>query len=392
MSAYLPRHLGAVLRERLTQFPIVAVTGVRQAGKTTLVRHDLPDWAYVNLEALDIRAFAQEDPRGFLAAHPAPLVIDEFQRAPALVSYLQGVVDDRGAVGQYVLTGSQSYELHEQLTQSLPGRVGLLTLLPFAWDELPPERRAEDLDARLVAGSFPAPIVRPVPPPVWYESFVSLYVERDVRQLVAVRDLGRFQTFLRLLASRAGQLLNLSALAADVGVSQPTVRSWVTVLEAGHVLRRLAPWFDNARKRLVRTPKLYFADTGLLCYLNDIGSAEDLRGHTLRGAVFENWVHGEVRKASLHRGREPSLWFWRDLRGREIDLLLRRRGRLLPVEVKAGATVRSAFFDVLREWQRDYEVSGGWVVYGGDAPQPREDVRVVPWRELTARLVDELGP
>jgi uncharacterized protein len=260
-------------------------------------------------------------------------------------------------------------------------------LLPLSLDELPAEAAEADLDALLYRGGFPAVIARSLPATPWFASYVATYIERDVRQLVAVRDLVQFQGFLKLAAARAGQLLNLTALAADAGISLPTARQWLSVLEAGHVLRRIPPWFQNARKRLVKTPKLYFADTGLLCRLLDITSPADLRRHALRGSVLENWVLTELLKAWHHHGEEPPIYFWRDTEGHEVDFLIHRAGRLSPVEVKAGRTVQPDFFRGLAYLaSQDDTVGPSLVVYAGEAKQTRGDTVVAPWRQLPAEL------
>jgi predicted AAA+ superfamily ATPase len=374
--------LAAALRERLAQFPVVVVSGVRQCGKTTLVQHALPDWRYVNLEDLDARRHAQEDPRAFLADCGPHTILDEFQRVPELTSYLQGQVDRTGAPGQYVLTGSQSYLAHAQTGQSLAGRAGLLVLTPFALSELPASASAMTLDDLLFQGTFPPVVTRAVPPEVWFSSYLSIYVERDVRQLIEVRNLTRFQLFLKLLAVRACQLLNLSALAAEAGVTQPTAKSWLSVLEAGHVVTRLQPWHDNVGKRLVKTPKVVFCDTGLLCRLLDLRSPAEVARHGARGSIFENWVVTEIARGFTNRGLQPPLYFWRDQAGAEVDLVIAGAGRLTPIEIKAGATVQPAFFKGLATWARTYSDHGrASVVYGGEQRQTREHVDVVPWRE-----------
>lgn len=392
---YLDRTIAATFRERLGQFQVVVVTGIRQAGKTTLVRRLLPDWDYVTLEDLDQRRFADQDPRGFLAEHPGRTIIDEFQRVPALTSYLQGAVDRTSNPGQYVLTGSQSYLLQSQVSQSLAGRVALLVLLPFSLAEVPHGSARPGLDAVLFRGGFPAVVAWDLPPAAWYSSYVSTYVERDVRQVLAVRDLIQFQTFLKLVAARVGQLLNLSSLAVDAAISVPTARQWLSVLEAGHVIRRVAPWFENAGKRLVKTPKLYFADTGLLCRLLGVESPSDLARHPQRGAVFENWVLTEILKAWHHRGEDPPVWFWRDTEGHEVDFLVHRAGRLHPIEVKAGTTVQPDFFkglrylaaqDAARGVAHGESATDGVVVFAGDARQTRGGLSAVPWRELPVAL------
>ena len=380
---YLPRTISYILLQRVHQFPVVTLTGVRQSGKTTLVRQVLSDWNYVNLEDMDTRMFAVQDPRGFLAQYGPHTIIDEFQRAPQLTSYIQGIVDKNGNNGQYVLTGSQSYLLHRDISQSLAGRVGLLVLYPFAYTELPATARSHSLDATLLQGAFPRPILGNTPADAWFGSFISSYVERDVRTLVAVKDLLKFQAFIRLVAFRTGQLVNYTSLAADVGVSIPTVRNWLSVLEAGYIVLRVAPWHTNPRKRLVKTPKLYFVDTGLLCRLLDITTVEILQQHALRGAIFENWVMTEILKHIHNRSMTDRLHFYRDFAGNEVDFLLESGMRKLGIEVKSGRTVRSDFFKGIRTWQKEEsDDTGGLVVYGGNQSQSRTDIPVIGWQDF----------
>lgn len=378
------------LRELAAGFPVVGITGPRQSGKTTLARAVFPDKPYVSLEDPDTREHAGGDPRGFLAAYPDGAVLDEVQRCPDLFSYLQGVVDREGSPGKFVLTGSQQFGMVSAITQSLAGRVGLLALLPFSLAEL--ERGGVvpgHVDELLWRGGYPPIHDRPVDPALWYGSYVQTYLERDVRQQIQVRDLDLFQRFLRLCAGRTGQLLNLSALGDEAGVSHNTARAWLSVLEASYIIHRLPPHHRNFNKRLVKTPKLHFLDPGLAAWLMGIEEPGQLAVHPLRGALFESWVVAEHLKARFNRGRPSNLAFWRDRHGQEVDLVLEQGGLLQPVEIKAGATVSRDAFRGLERWR---ELAGEAatdpvLVYAGEEGRKQRGVQVMPWRGL-ARLAE----
>jgi predicted AAA+ superfamily ATPase len=376
------------LRELSSRFPIVTVTGPRQSGKTTLCRATFPHLAYVSLEAPDIRSYALQDPRGFLASHRSGAILDEVQRAPELLSYLQTEVDERPETGRFVLTGSANFALLQSVSQSLAGRTALLNLLPLGLDELRSfGPLPDDLYEVLWRGSYPAIFDRGLEPGDWYRSYTGTYLERDVRQILNVGDLVAFQTFLRLAAGRTAQLLNLSGLGSDSGVTHGTVRSWVSVLEASFVAYRLPPLHSNLNKRIVNTPKLHFYDTGLVCYLLGIRSSDDLRTHPLRGAIFETWVAAEVLKAHCNRGVAPALSFFRNRKGQEVDLVLYRGRDRVAVETKSAQTVAGDFFaglDTLERFTRE-EAARPWqkvVVYGGQERQARSRGLVLPWSEI----------
>jgi len=385
----IERNLQQHLVDLASRYPVVIVVGPRQSGKTTLCRMAFPEKTYVSLENADLRRFADRDPRGFLAQFGGGAILDEIQRAPELPSYLQQVVDEDPRPGRFILTGSQNLLTLEKVSQSLAGRAALLTLLSLSFDEL---RRfpvkSGDLFGTLWSGAFPSIPDRALPPQEWLESYISLYVERDVRQVLRVGDLSTFETFLRLLAGRAGQLLNLSGLGADCAISAGTVRSWISVLETGYVVFRLRPIAPNWRKQLTRTPKLYFHDTGLLCTLLEIFEPAQLATHPLRGAVFENWVVTEVLKAFTHRGVRPRLAFYRDKKGLEVDLLLRHRGGLTCLEVKSGQTIHDSFARSLDRFERVAAGQGGpevlarHVVYGGDQLQRRTNLTYLPYHSV----------
>lgn len=381
------RALSPTLNRLAQSFPVVAVTGPRQSGKTTLVRRVFADKPYVSLEDPAERAFALEDPRGFLARFAAGAVFDEAQRWPDLFSYLQGLVDADRSPGHFILTGSQQFGLLSGVTQSLAGRVGMTRLLPLALGELPAEDvESLGLDGLMLRGLYPALHAQPIMPEDWFASYVATYVERDVRQVLNVQDLSAFQRFLRLCAGRTGQLLNLSALAGETGIAQSTARAWMSVLEASNLVYLLPPYHRNFGKRVVKSPKLYLADVGLACWLLGIRSVEVLNLHPLRGALFETWVVGEFLKARLNAGQPPDLYFWRDNNGLEADIVFETAGRLQSVEIKSGQTVTP---DYIRAGQKaarfaDGEALPPWLIYAGKESYERSGVRVMGWRALAA--------
>ncbi len=379
----LLRRAAATLESLAQGFPILAITGPRQSGKTTLAREAFPDRPYVNLEDPDIREWALSDPRRFLGQHEHGAVLDEVQRAPALMSYLLGMADSSPRMGRFVLTGSQQFGLMDGISQSLAGRVGLLTLLPLAHAELSP---VASLEERLWRGGYPALFSehRNVSPSHWFSAYVSTYVERDVRQLLNVSNLLTFQRFLIMCAARSGQLLNLNSLASDCGISQPTARQWLTVLQASHLVTLLPPYHRNFGKRQIKSPKLYFLDTGLLCHLLRVQSALDLHAHPARGAVFETWVVSETLKHRHNLGLPADVYFWRDHHGLEVDLVFEHRGRLHGVECKSGQTMASDWAGPLRRWAQSVgdEAAPPVVVYGGPHSVERADHSLLSWRDL----------
>ena len=294
----VPRLLAEVLRRRLRGYPLVVITGPRQSGKTTLARMAAPRSAYYSLEDPDVRAFATEDPRGFLQQTSGGVILGEVQRCPKLFSFLQGIIDADPRPGRFILTGSSQFELIESITQTLAGRASLLTLLPFSLAELQAAGRPPaDLDTLLQAGLFPPIHDRPVTPADWLQDYVGTYLERDVRQLLRIHDLAAFQRFVQLCAGRVGQLVNLTSLAADTGITRVTATAWLSVLEASHVIFSVQPWFSNLSKRLIKTPKIYFCDTGLAAWLLGVRDPGHLTSHPLRGLLFENWAVNELVKA-----------------------------------------------------------------------------------------------
>ena len=381
----IPRTAEACLKTFARGYPILALTGPRQSGKTTLARAVFPGMPYVSLENPVQREFVENDPRGFFKNYAEGAVIDEAQRCPALFSWLQGIVDEARKPAHFVLTGSQQFGLLAGIAQSLAGRVAMIELLPFSALELRQAGwLAEDADRALFQGGYPPIHDRRLDPAGWFANYVQTYLERDVRQLIQVRDLVQFQRFLRLCAGRSAQLLNLSALGEEAGVSHNTAREWLSVLEASFVIHRLPPYHHNFNKRLVKTPKLYFLDSGLMAWLLGIEHAEQIATHPLRGAIFETWVVSEFVKRRTNVGQPPNLFFWRDRAGHEIDLLLHESGLIRPVEIKSGATFQREALRGLEKW-RDIagpEAAQPMLVYGGSESQSRTQVDLVSWREI----------
>lgn len=350
------------------QFPIVTILGPRQSGKTTLARNAFPQYRYVNLELPDVRLFAERDPRAFLEANPAPVILDEIQNVPALLSYLQVFADEPGAPGRYVLTGSHQPRLGEAVSQSLAGRTGILRLLPLSLSELESAGVAFSRDSVLLNGFMPRLYGgEACEPTLLYANYYATYVERDLRQLINVKNLAVFDVFVRLLAGRVGQVLNLSSLSGDAGVSVQTAKEWLSVLEASFIVFRTFPYFENFGKRLTKSPKLYFYEPGLAAYLLNLRTPEQVARDPLVGGLFENMVVAEAKKTLFNRGEDGELYFWRDERGFEIDLLARRGNVLFPIEIKSGKTFSDSFAKNLVAFRKITPRAGtGAVIYAGE--------------------------
>jgi predicted AAA+ superfamily ATPase len=375
----IPRTASSTLERLAKGFPVVALTGPRQSGKTTLAKSLFKEKPFVSLENPDEREFALRDPQRFFQRFPSGAILDEVQRCPELLSWLQGWVDERGIMGDVVLTGSAQFDLLAGITQTLAGRVGRVELLPLSAAELLAASKApSDLNVTLFKGGYPALYDRDISPQDWFANYIATYLERDVRQLIAVRDLTQFQTFVKMCAARTGQLLNLASLGADCGITSVTAKQWLSVLQASYIVTLLKPHHRNFGRRLVKAPKLYFCVVGLAAWLLDIRDAATLDTHAARGALFETHVIGELMKQRLNAGQALDLCFWRDNVGHEVDVLIDNAQGLQALEIKSGSTFANDWTDGLKKWQKfagDESIQPS-LVYGGTASYAREGVHV----------------
>lgn len=379
----------AILKEIKTlakEFRVITVLGPRQAGKTTLCRMAFPDYRYVSLEDPDTRLFASEDPLGFLNEYHKHVIFDEVQRVPQLLSYLQTIVDEDKLKAQFILTGSHQLELGAAISQSLAGRTALLTLLPLSMQELrqEPSTDQNDLDDCLLNGFMPGKHADQIGTARYYRSYFQTYVERDVRLIINLKDTAKFEKFVRLCAGRVGQLLNQASLANDVGVSANTIGGWISVLEASFIIYRLQPYYENIGKRLVKSPKLYFVDTGLAAWLMGIETTTQMQRDPLRGNLFENLVVMEVLKSKLNQGKEPRLFFYRDSHGNEVDLVIQNGNNLLPIEIKSSQTWHNSFLKGISYFEKllGERVEKGVVVYGGGTDRTTEKYRLCSYKNM----------
>lgn len=384
----ITRNIAPVLQQLASQYPVITLTGPRQSGKTTLTKSLFPQKPYVTLENPDTRRFATDDPRGFLSTYAQGAILDEIQRVPELPSYIQGIVDADSTPGRFILTGSQQFELMTQVTQSLAGRTAVLRLLPFTLAEvrrLKGNAKLPGLAQSLLNGFYPRIHDKDLNPSQALADYFATYVERDLRQLAAVHDLHRFERFVRLCAGRTGQLLNLDSLGNDAGVSHATARAWIDLLQTSYIVHLLPPWFNNSGKRLIKSPKLYFYDVGLACWLLGLRTSEQVSRDPLWGSLFENFIIMEALKDRLNVGESAEMYFYRDSEGNEVDLLLPTGGKLHAIEIKAGATVNPDYFKGLKTFAAHYPhvVAGGSVVFGGTQSQGRSDWPVHSWLDLS---------
>lgn len=383
----IKRKIISKLLEFATQFPVITITGPRQSGKTTLVKEAYPDYTYTNLEFPDIRLFAKEDPRGFLLSQGEKVILDEVQNSPEILSYIQGIVDQENSVGRFILTGSQNLLLLQSISQSLAGRTAILHLLPFSLEELFAHGyKHERYENWIYRGFYPRLYDKNLTPQQWLTPYLETYIERDIRNIINVHDLLQFQTFMRLCAGRIGQIVNLTSLGNDIGVDHKTIKKWLSVLETTFTIFLLRPYYRNFNKRLVKTPKLYFFDTGIACYLLGIRSSSELNTHYAKGNLFENLILSELWKNELNNARRPNLYYWRDSSGHEVDCVFEQTGQLHGIEIKAGRTISSDYFNGLNYLRNTAKemFSKALVVYGGEEPQQRSAGKVIPWSGISS--------
>lgn len=379
------RDIDKELQDLSKDYPVVTVVGPRQSGKTTLVQHVFPDKPYVNLEALDTRNLAMNDPRGFLERYPEGAVLDEIQRCPSLLSYIQVVVDQKGMKGMFILTGSHQLELHEAVAQSLAGRTALLTLLPMSLRELAKAHFDESVDEALLKGGYPRVYKDQLDPTKAYRNYFQTYVERDLRQLITVKDLTQFERFVRILAGRIGQILNMEEIGGEIGISAHTVKEWISILEASFILFRLQPYFENFGKRIIKSPKLYFTDTGLAAYLLGIETVHQMGRDPLRGHLFENLILLELMKTRLNQGLDPQLYYFRDMQRKEIDVIFKYGNELIPIEIKSSKTYNSEFLESLHYFQSLTKERSpvGYLIYAGKQEQRIHSIQLLNYKHAS---------
>lgn len=387
----IQREIGNVLVKMAGKMPVISITGPRQSGKTTLARMCFPEYNYVNLENPDMYEAAKDDPRLFLSQFKKGIIIDEVQRLPSLFSYIQTISDERNKPGEFILTGSENFLLSEKIAQSLAGRVFVSHLLPLSISEL--ERadlvKTEDMDATLFHGFYPRIHKMDIEPEMFFPSYIHTYVERDVRQIVNVSNLFLFQKFLRIAAGRIGQLINYNNIANEVGVDLKTVKSWFSILESSFIVFFLPPHFENFSKRIIKTPKLYFHDIGLACSLLGIRKKEELTSHWSKGALFENMIIADLMKGFLNQGKRPSLYFWRDSAGNEVDCLIDTGSEIKCVEIKSGTTISSDFFKGLKYYRKLNPKAAPFLIYGGVVNSIQSNATIFGWRNAVESLLKE---
>ena len=377
------------IQEKIEQIakkmPVITITGPRQSGKTTLAKHIFPHHTYINLESPKTRDFATIDPQAFFDSLPNRLILDEVQRAPHLLSYIQVIVDQSRQNGQFILTGSENLLLSQKVNQSLAGRTYIATLLPLSLEELYVlPVRLDNYMPYLYKGFYPKLYAEDIPSTDWLSAYVQTYVERDIRQLINIKNLKQFQTFLSLCAGHVGQIVNHTALSKAVGIHNTTIKEWLSTLEATYIAFTLQPYYKNFKKRLIKSPKLYLHDTGLACMLLDIPDPRSLAWHALRGGLFENFVIVELLKRYLNRGLRPRFYFWRDNNGVEVDLLIERGGSLLAIEIKSTQTLTSFPTSNLKKFtqlMKDHVVEP-YIVYGGEQNFHVQGIQVLSWKSL----------
>lgn len=382
-SGYIYREMTSVIKEAYNYFSVITITGPRQSGKTTLIKNMFSNLPYYSLENLDVRSFAENDPIAFLNQHKEGMILDEVHNAPSLLSYIQGIVDeDRGR--RFILSGSSQFSMLKKITQSLAGRTAVFELLPISYSELNERISETSLDKMLFDGFYPAILSGSNIPKFLYPAYVKTYLDKDVRDLLQIKDMMQFHTFIRLCAGRIGSLFNASELANEIGVSSNTITSWLSVLQASYIITLLPPYFENSRKRLTKAPKIYFTDTGLACYLLSIESAEQLSRDKMRGALFENFIVMEALKRRYNAGKESNLYFYRDSNGNEVDLLIKNGSCFKAIEIKSSMTYNTDFEKALKKIDNwiNGPIESKSVIYAGSLENRVGDIKLLNYRHF----------
>lgn len=382
----IDRLVGKNITRLAGKFPVISITGPRQSGKTTLSKMCFPKYDYVNLEMPDSRSFAQSDPRHFLDRFEKGVIIDEIQYVPELFSYIQGIVDEHSKTGQFIITGSQNFLLMEKISQSLAGRVAIVNLLPLSIDELESEKLLpKNYERYIFNGSYPRIYDKKISPPDFYPSYIQTYLERDVRNISNIMNLTVFKTFLEIAAGRIGQVINFTSISNELGVDQKTVKNWFSILESSFIVFFIRPYTKNYNKRLIKSPKMYFFDTGLVCSLLGINRSEDISRHFLRGSLFENLIFTELMKSNFNQVRQSRLYFWRDNTGNEIDCIMQMGDTEKVIEIKSGTTITPDFFKGLEYYRRlsGLPANNFYLVYGSRSGHSRSAAKILGWTELS---------
>lgn len=379
------------LKKFAKKYPVIAILGPRQSGKTTLAKNTFPKYTYVSFEDIDRRDFALSDPRGFLATHENKygVILDEIQHVPSILSYIQTYVDEHNVTGYFILTGSQNFMVHQATAQTLAGRMAVITLLPLSINELSKSKKLPSTPEGIIfKGCYPRIYAKKLDPTQWYSFYNRMYIERDVRLITNVTDLSTFQKFIILCAGRIGQILNISSLANDCGISSNTAKAWLSILQASYIVFLLNPYYKNFSKRIIKSPKLYFYDTGLACLLLGIKDYKQLSGHYLRGGLFESLILSDIQKNAYNEAREPNLYFWQDSNGNEVDGIIEKGDKILSIEIKAGRTISSSFFDNLETWNAvsGTQPSDNFLIYAGNETQKRSKANIISWTSIAKKL------
>jgi len=383
------RQITSILKDRLKKFPVLTLTGPRQSGKTTLLKNEFTDFNYYNLERIDHREMILNDPIGFLNSQGSKVIFDEAQNIPELFSYIQVVSDERGIPGQYILSGSQSFLLNDRISQSLAGRTHVSHLLPFGINELSVESKS--LNEIIFKGFYPRLHDAEIEPPEFYPSYIQTYIERDIRSLKSIENLNTFSRFIGLCAGRIGQILNLSSLANDTGITVNTAKSWLSLLESSFILYQVHPFFKNYNKRLIKSPKIYFYDTGLVCSLLNIQNAEMIRNHYLYGALFENFIISEIIKTQHHSGKRPSVYYWRESNGTEIDCMIELENqKLMAIEIKGGETFNKDFLKNFKNFPQS-DITQKYLIYTGNTLPSFSGIEIIGKSDFQLFLKEQIG-